>query len=768
MSRLGPASAGPTGIRHVIRVRGTVQGVGFRPAVYRAAIASRLGGFVRNDSEGVLVEVEGPPSVVEAFPDAIRRSAPPLARIDAIEVTVTRARGDRDFHVTTSAEAAVVRAMVPTDTATCDACVRELFDPEDRRFRYPFIVCTSCGPRYTIVRDLPYDRARTTMAGFVMCAACREEYEDPTDRRFHAEPVACASCGPRVALVELGGGSGAQRRAEGDEAIVRAAALLRRGAILAVKGIGGYQLAVDARDDAAVRRLRERKRRPHKAFALMARNLAALEGIVELAPAARAALIGPAHPIVLVPKRDAGVAPSVAPRLRELGVLLPTTPLHHLLLAEGPPVLVMTSGNVSDEPIAADDDDALARLGSLADAFLVHDRPIHTRADDSVGRVVAGAIQPVRRARGWAPESVALGFDAPDVLAVGAELKSTVCFTRGGEAFVSQHIGDLGSLEARDFFGEVIARLERLLGVIPIAMAHDLHPDYTSTRWALACGTRTIAVQHHHAHVASCLVENGTRGPAIGIAFDGTGCGPAGDLWGGEVLVFDLERFERIGHLRPIALAGGEAAIREPWRLAVAALLDAGEPLEVGDLGPDARRRQIRALIEKGIASPLATGAGRWFDAVAALVGVRDAISYEGQAAIELEALAGTSEAPPYPFEIEGGTPFEIDLRPAIRAIAADLRRHVPPAAIASRFHSTMAEAVLASCRSARRTHGTDVVALSGGCFQNVLLTEGALRRLDADGFRPLVHRRVPPNDGGVALGQAAIAAHRLVGEAGG
>lgn len=768
MNGSAPASADSTVIRHAIRVRGTVQGVGFRPAVYRAAIAARLGGFVRNDSEGVLVEVEGPRSVVEAFPGAIRRSAPPLARIDAIEITVGRVQGDRDFHVTTSAEAEVVRAMIPADTATCQACVRELFDPKDRRFRYPFIVCTSCGPRYTIVRDLPYDRARTTMAGFVMCAACREEYEDPANRRFHAEPIACASCGPRVALVELGAGSVVRHRAEGDDAIVRAASLLRGGAIVAVKGIGGYQLAVDARDDVAVRRLRERKRRPHKPFAVMARARAALEGIVELDHLAREVVLGPAHPIVLARALDAGVAPSVAPGLRELGVMLPTTPLHHLLLADGPPVLVMTSGNVSDEPIAADDDDAVERLGAIADAFLVHDRPIHTRADDSVGRIVAGALQPVRRARGWAPEPIALGFDAPAVLAVGAELKSTVCLTRGGEAFVSQHVGDLGSLEARTFFAEVIARLERLLHVTPVAIAHDLHPDYASTRWALACGARTVDVQHHHAHVASCLVENGARGAAIGIAFDGTGCGPAGDLWGGEVLVFDLERFERIGHLRPIALAGGEAAIREPWRLAVAVLLDAGEPLEVGDLGHEARRRQIRAMLEKRIASPLATGAGRWFDAVAALVGVRDVISYEGQAAIELEALASRSEEPPYTFEVEAGTPFEIDLRPAIRAIAADVRRHVPTAAIASRFHSTMAEVVLASCRIARRTHGIDVVALSGGCFQNVLLTERALRRLEADGFRPLVHRRVPPNDGGVALGQAAIAAHRLVAGAGG
>ena len=751
--------------RRTIRVRGVVQGVGFRPAVYRVARAADLVGFVRNDSAGVLIEIEGAALAVAGFVERLRREAPPLARIDAIEVADAPLRGDLDFRVTESVElgdaAVTARAKVPADTATCEACVRDLFDPADRRHRYPFVNCTDCGPRYTIVRDLPYDRARTTMQVFAMCGACRAEYEDPADRRFHAEPIACPACGPQVTLFEKG-----RRVAGGEDAITRATLLLARGAILALKGLGGYQLAVAAASEVAVIRLRERKRRPHKPFALMGRDLATLEGIVALDAPTRAALVDPARPIVLAPMAEtAAVAPSVAPALRELGVMLPTTPLHHLLLAGGTSLLVMTSGNLSEEPIAMDDDDAFDRLEAIADGFLVHDRAIHTRADDSVGRMTSGGLQPVRRGRGWAPDPLPLGFDAPSILAVGAELKNAVCLTRGDEAFLSQHIGDLGSFEAREFFEEVIGKLERLLGAKPVAVAHDLHPDYASTRWARASGLPAIAVQHHHAHVASCLVDNGASGPAIGVAFDGTGCGPAGDAWGGEILAFDLGGFTRAGHLRPIALAGGEAAIREPWRLAVAALLDAGESIEAIT---EPRRDAIRAMIELGIGSPSATGAGRWFDAVAAIVGVRGRITYEAQAAAELEALAAGGPDVPYPFALSvpcassGGAPFEVDLRPAIQAIAAELREGAPAASIASRFHSTMAEVVLASCQAVRLGHGLRVVALSGGCFQNLLLTERATSRLRADGFEVLLHRAVPPNDGGIALGQAAIAAWRM------
>jgi hydrogenase maturation protein HypF len=608
---------------------------------------------------------------------------------------------------------------------------------------------------------------------FAMCRACRAEYEDPRDRRFHAEPTACPECGPQVALLE---GAPYVQVAERRAAIERAIVLLAAGKIVAVKGLGGYQLAVDARSERAVARLRRRKRRPDKPFALMARDLDEVMRIARPTPAALAALVSPARPIVLLepapPAPASRVAPSVAPYLNELGVMLPATPLHHLLLASGPPLLVMTSGNVADEPIAKDDDEAVTKLGIIADAILVHDRAIHTRSDDSVVRLIAGVARPIRRARGYAPDPVPLAFAAPPVLAVGAELKNAICFTRGKEAFLSQHIGDLASIDARAFFAELVEKLGHLLGVVPQAVAHDLHPEYASTRWARESGLRTIAVQHHHAHVAACLAEHGRAGPAIGVAFDGTGCGPAGDLWGGEVLLADLRGFERLGHLRPIALAGGEAAIREPWRLAVAALLDAEEPI---DLVGDARCRTIARLVSRGVVAPRATGAGRWFDAFAALLGVRDRISYEAQAAIELEALAAGSSLPrahggavaPYPFTIDerATAPFVVDLRPTVRAVASAVRRGEPRDEAALRVYATMAEIIAASCRMVRRARHIDVVALSGGCFQSTLLTERATSLLEADGFEVLVHRMVPPNDGGIALGQAAIAAHALLEE---
>ncbi|AKV03370.1 [NiFe] hydrogenase metallocenter assembly protein HypF [Labilithrix luteola] len=552
--------------RFGIRVRGVVQGVGFRPAVFRIAEALRLVGFVRNDAEGVWIEVEGCPEDVARFPESLRRDAPALSRIDALEISPMPPGADAAFLVVASAGTSSEGAIVPADVATCEACLRELFDVDDRRYRYPFVNCTDCGPRYTIVHELPYDRPKTTMAAFDMCPACRAEYEDPANRRFHAEPNACPACGPRVALVE-----GGVRTSEGDTAMLRAAALLGAGRILAVKGLGGYQLAVSATSEEGVERLRERKRRPHKPLAVMARDLATVDALADSSPAERRALTSPARPIVLLRMRteaEARVAKSVAPRLGELGVMLPSTPLHHLLLRDGEPLLVMTSGNVSDEPIAKDDDEALTKLADIADAFLVHDRRIHTRADDSVVRGVAGVVQPVRRARGLVPDSIPLPFEAGGVLAVGAELKSTVCLTRGREAFVSQHIGDLEGLEARAFFEEVVQKLGHLLGTSPSVVAHDLHPDYASTRWAIASGLRRCVVQHHHAHVASCMAENGRIEQVIGVAFDGTGCGPAGDLWGGEVLLADLGGFERRGHLRPIALAGAKRrfASHGVWR----------------------------------------------------------------------------------------------------------------------------------------------------------------------------------------------------------
>ena len=741
-------------------MRGIVQGVGFRPTVHRLATAMGLGGSVRNDAEGVWIELEGDADEVARFVERLPVERPARARIDAIHVRelprppeVTPGRG---FRIVRSLVEGTARAALPADVAPCDACLGELFDANDRRYRYPFINCTSCGPRYTIARDVPYDRARTTMAPFALCEECRAEYEDPRSRRFHAEPNACARCGPRLCFLE-----GAVRF-HGESALAAAVGRIAAGAIVAVKGAGGFLLACDAHDGDAIARLRARKRRAHKPFALMARDLATVETIARLDDAARAALVDPSRPIVLVPRRaDADLPPSIAPGLDELGLMLPSTPLHHLLLADGPPLQVMTSGNRGEEPIARDDAEAAAALAGIADAILTHDREIHTRADDSVVRIVAGAGVPIRRARGFVPEAIALPCEGPPLVAVGAQLKNTICMARAGEAFLSPHLGDLTQPQTYALFVETIDKLGRLLRVEPTLVAHDLHPDYRSTRWALASSLPRVAVQHHHAHVAACLAEHGRSGPAIGVAFDGTGCGLDGSAWGGEWLVADLRGFRRAGHLGTIRLPGGEAAIRQPWRLALAALADAGVDAPLLARIDERRRAAVAHLCTSDVAAPPATGAGRWFDAVAALTGVRDEVSYEGQAAVELEAVAAIGAHEPYAFSLVAGAPFVIDLRPTIRAVAADVAARVAVPAIAARFHETMAHAVAAGCRAARADSGLETVALSGGCFVNRRLVERAVALLAADGFETLVHRRVPPGDGGIALGQAAVASIR-------
>jgi hydrogenase maturation protein HypF len=750
--------------RSAIRVRGAVQGVGFRPTVFRLARDHGLAGFVRNDGRGVLVEVEGPAEEVGRFPALLLADPPPLARIDGIDVLPLAIRGEHEFRVDPSGPAPEALAAIPADAATCDACLRELLDPRDRRHRYPFINCTDCGPRFTIVRDLPYDRARTTMAPFHPCAACLAEYEDPASRRFHAEPNACPACGPRLWLER----PGAQPEA-GEAALAAAVRALAAGEIVAVKGLGGWLLASDARSEDAVARLRVRKRRPHRPFAVMARNLAAAARIAELDREAAAVLASRARPIVLAPARDGGgIAPSVAPGLGDMGVMLPYTPLHHLLLLDGPEVMVMTSGNRVDEPIARTDPEAREALSGIADAFLGHDREIHARADDSVLRVARGGPIPIRRARGYVPDPIPLLDAGPPVLAVGAEQQNTICVVRAGLAHLSQHLGDLWHPAARRSFEEAIAKLSGLLGVRPVAVAHDLHPDYAATRWAVASGLPRVAVQHHHAHIASCLADNGRAGPVLGVAFDGTGCGPTGEAWGGELLLAGLRGYRRLAHLRPIALPGGEAAIREPWRLACAALLDAGLEPRLAPADPSLVDA-IEQLVARGGASPPATGAGRWFDAVAALCGLRCSVSYEGQAAAELEAAAAPGSWEPYPTSYAPGAgpdgAGEIDLRPTVREIAAALHRGVAVAEVSARFHETLAAAVAEACVRARCELGIEAVALSGGCFQNRRLLERTAARLEQVGFEVLRHRRVPPNDGGIALGQAAVAARRIAEE---
>lgn len=745
-------------------MRGTVQGVGFRPAMHRLAHTLGLAGFVQNDAQGVWLEIEGDPHAVTCFLDAVRSAAPAAARVESIETRELEPRGDRSFEIADSLAPTDVPCSigVPIDAAPCDECLRELLDPRDRRFRYPFINCTGCGPRYTIVRSLPYDRPRTTMERFELCYDCRREYEDVSDRRFHAEPNACPVCGPRLRWLE------GEDASEGEAALARAVERLAQGAIVAVKGAGGYALAVDANSEEAVARLRRRKRRPHKPFAVMARDLSHARRIAILPDSAVEALRSPARPIVLLPKRiRAPLASSVAPGLNEVGVFLPPTPLQHLLVAEGPPLLVMTSGNRVNEPIACSDEDAHRALDGIADAWLMHDRPIHARADDSVVRPMRNGLTVLRRARGFVPRSITLPkpCEAP-VLAVGGHARGAVCLAVGDRAILSPHLGDASDAAGFGFFQEAIEHLVTLAGVEPTLVAHDLHPEYRSTRWAVDCGLPRVAVQHHHAHVAACLVEHGAEGPVLGVAFDGTGFGSDGRIWGGEILEVTLERATRLAQLRPLALAGGEAAVREPWRLAAAALHDAGlDCALLHDVDPT-RVRRLEQLLDKGAATVASSGAGRWFDAVAALCGVRREITYDGQAAIELESIAASAPVapPPYAFSFrEREDLTEIDLRDSIRQLVADLLRSADRGGrapmVAARFHETLAAAVSDCCDRLRRQGAPSTVALTGGCFANRRLTERCVAHLEARGFSVWIHRHVPPNDGGLALGQVAVAA---------
>jgi hydrogenase maturation protein HypF len=715
--------------RRRFRVTGLVQGVGFRPFVHELAHRRGLSGFVLNDGEGVLIEAEGEPAALDAFRAALVDEAPRLARVDGVAADGLAPQGDGggDGGFEIRASAATGRtALIPPDVATCDACLRELFDPADRRHRYPFVNCTQCGPRFTIVTGVPYDRPLTTMAGFPLCAACRREYEDPADRRFHAEPIACPACGPRLSLP-----------------LEEAVGLLLDGAVLAVKGLGGYHLACDAADEGAVARLRARKHREDKPFAVMT---AAPDALVELAGAERALLESPARPIVLARRRaDAPVADAVAPGAPWpspwLGVLLPYTPLHHLLLHDAGRPLVLTSGNRSDEPIAFDDAEARERLGGIADAFLAHDRPIHRRCEDSVVR----ASFPMRRSRGYVPGGLRLPVAAArPLVAAGAELKSTFCVARGGDAFLSPHLGDLDTELAYTAFRTDLELYLAMLDVRPEVVAHDLHPEYLSTKWALEQDGELVGVQHHHAHAAACLAEHGELGPALALVFDGTGYGPDGTLWGGELLRCDLASFERVAHLDPVPLPGGEAAIREPWRVAAAYLEAAGRPVPFG--GWELVRRSLQ------VNAPLSSGMGRLFDAVAAVLGVRERVSYEGQAAIELELLAGDADAEPYAWRFGDGAAL-------VRAAHDDLDAGRPRAEIAAAFHEGVAAGAAAACAEAAPPR---TVVLSGGSFQNLRLLGSTRRRLERQGFRVLAHRLVPPNDGGISYGQAASAAARL------
>jgi hydrogenase maturation protein HypF len=787
-----------------IRVKGLVQGVGFRPFVYQIAKRANLHGWVANTSAGVEIQVEGDRRALEDFVIALENNKPALAHIDAVQIEDLPENGHLQF------DAFEIRGSIPQagaylpispDISICPDCLRELFDPTDRRYRYPFINCTNCGPRFTIVEDIPYDRSKTTMRAFEMCEGCAREYSDPLDRRFHAQPVACPKCGPKVWL-EANSKFSILSSKSADAAIRDTRRLLAGGQIVAVKGIGGFHLACDATNSTAVEELRRRKLRVDKPFAVMAPHLAAAEEFCYISDDERALLESRERPIVLLRKKaNLPIADAVAPNNHVLGVMLPYTPLHYLIVEPEPGfphALVMTSGNLAEEPIATENEQAREQLANLADAFCMHDRSIRTRCDDSVVRAAPFVavrreeevgILPLRRSRGYAPYPVHLPFDAPPILATGAELKNVFCITRDRYAFMSHHIGDLENYETVGSFEDGVAHMEHLFRIEPQTIAYDLHPNYLASRYALERAERdnlgAIGVQHHHAHIAACMVENSLDGkqPVIGIAFDGTGYGDDGAIWGGEVLIADYAGYQRGFHLDYVPLPGGDKAVREPWRVALAFLERAGIkwtdelPPVGGSTGLE--RRIVRQQIKQGINAPPTSSMGRLFDAVSAIIGVREKVNCEAQAAIELEQLVIEDLTGAYNFEIrrsksetartssnaESGfwNPGIIDPAPVIRSIVADYINHIPPWVIATKFHNGVAALVRDVCKLSRETFGVTQVALSGGVWQNIALLTRTLKLLNNDGFTVLIHHLVPTNDGGLALGQAAIAANAML-----
>ncbi len=731
-----------------------VQGVGFRPFVYNLATALRLAGFVFNSTAGVTIEIEGPHAALDEFLQTLRQNPPPLAEIASVGIFEIEVQERSGFSILHSREAAGGFALIPPDMGTCVACWSEFGDPANRRFGYPFTNCIHCGPRYTIIREVPYDRATTTMAAFAMCAACQAEYEDPANRRFHAQPNACAVCGPSLTM-----------------SIQETRELLHQGKIVAVKGLGGFLLACDATNDSAVLELRRRKRRPHKPFALMMRDLPAVRKLCAITKEEEATLLHARRPIVVLRRLPGGVlSEQIAPGDRTLGVMLPYTPLHYLLFSDSPEMpsawdaLVMTSGNLSEEPIVIDNQEAVERLGTVADCFVLHNRDIATRVDDSVVRVFEGRERVLRRARGFAPQAIDLGAETEEVLAFGGELKNTFCLTKGGRAIVSQHIGDLENFETMRFFEETLARMQHVFRVTPRAVAHDLHPDYMSTRMALASTIeRKIGVQHHHAHIASCMAENHLQGQVLGVAMDGTGFGTDGKIWGGEFLVADYATFTRRAHLRNVLLAGGNAAVRQPWRMALSYLLDAFEkPADRFRRVPDKQVALVNAMLTRGIQTVETSSCGRLFDAVAAMLGLALEVSFEGQAAIALESVAAEGTDGRYDFCLDGDGPIVVDFRPMIVAMAKDISADKHIGEISSCFHNTLSAAIGEVCGQIRASDGVNRVCLSGGTFQNLYLLGRTVVELRRRGFEVFLHALVPANDGGLSLGQAMVANERL------
>jgi len=745
-----------------LKVNGIVQGVGFRPFVFQLAEKYGLKGEVSNTSYGVSIHIEGLPKQIASFKTDLSAKSPPLAHIVEIADHTETVKNCPDFAIVKSKGEAEISTLISPDVSVCGDCLAELLDPDDRRYHYPFINCTNCGPRYTIINDIPYDRPKTSMRHFKMCAACQAEYDDPTNRRFHAQPNACADCGPHVDLFDR------HRNAlSTEEPIGKAAELLKQGRILAIKGLGGYHLAVDAENSEAVRRLRSRKLREEKPLAVMSFDLASIRRYAVVGPEEQKLLNSIQRPIVLLRKKYPNrIAEEVSPHNQYFGVILPYTPLHYLLLQHGFGALVMTSGNVSEEPIAIDNDDAFKRLADIADYFLIHNRDIYLRSDDSIVRHSAGARRFMRRSRGFVPIPLFLKKKVPSILACGAELKNTICLTKEDKAFLSQHIGDLENMATYDFLKLTVAHLTRILDIHPEIIAFDMHPDYLSTRYAREQqDIEKIPVQHHHAHIVSCMAEHKLEGLVIGLSFDGTGFGTDGTVWGGEILIVEENDFERAAHLAYVPMPGSTAAIKEPWRMAISYLQHSyGEEFRNLDL-PLLHSRDsetltvISEMISKGVNSPLTSSLGRLFDGVAALTGIRERVNFEGQAAMELEMLAADTAESIYEHEWESGEVYRILPAPIIRGVVKDIQMGLPAAEISARFHRTLIELFADLCDTIRSERGLDRVVLSGGVFQNSILLSGLIQTLTEKNFEVYSHRKVPTNDGGIALGQAIVAA---------
>jgi hydrogenase maturation protein HypF len=769
-----------------ISVRGIVQGVGFRPFVYGLAVKHNLKGWVYNTSEDVKIEVEGAAEALEQFERELETKAPPLAHIENVTIEHHPPIGYKNFEIRHSQAQQGKYQLISPDVATCQACLGELLNPEDRRYRYPFTNCTNCGPRFTIIEDMPYDRPKTTMRYFQMCSQCQAEYDNPLDRRFHAQPNACPKCGPQVKLVDNQG-----NLVTASDPIAAASQLLKEAKIVAIKGLGGFLLACDATNDTVVKMLRQRKKRSSKPFAIMVTDIDEANKHCYVSPEEENLLTSPQSPIVLMKWReDSSVSREVAPSLRFLGIMLPYTPLHHILLRDTGLPLVMTSGNLSEEPIARDNDEALRRLSGIADYFMIHNRDIYSRYDDSVAIVERGTSQLIRRARSYAPYPIRLPFTTRQVLGCGAEEKNTFCLTKDNYAFISQHIGDMENMETLEHFDSTISLYKRLFHIEPEIIAHDLHPDYLATKYARELGEfgiKLIPVQHHHAHIASCMADNGQESPVIGVALDGTGMGADGNIWGGEFLVADYRSFRRAGHLEYLPLPGGAAAIKRPRRTATGYILTLlGENALNAVIASEAKQSQLASIgrvtevevevikrqIERRINSPLSSSMGRLFDAISALLGIRGEIDYEGQAAVELEMAAYSSviarrvsdeaiydaqESYPYHIVEDEGIRI-VRLKDLLLAVIEDLHQGIPKGRISVKFHNTIAHMINEMCHLIADETGLRQVALSGGVFQNRLLLRKAVSLLESSGFQVFTHRQVPCNDGGISLGQAVIA----------